>query len=518
MDTPMPDTAGNQQQRKFFISYAHREPDEEKLAAWLCQELTQAGHVVFLDTRMSLGDNWDEEIPRCIAECEFFIVLLSAASINSEMVIEEVRLARDARLAQGKPHYLPIRVKYSGPLGYALGAYLNRYQWRTWQTEADSVTILREVLGIAGGTIPAPAEQPSISGDAAQNQAAPDLNIPQPMAELRNLPAPGGALRPDDRFYIERAADAEILAASQRTEETTVIQGARQTGKSSLLKRYLMGCHQAGKKTVLVDLSLFANTELVEYNIFLTAIAADMLDKLELDLPAPAIRTQAEMTRFLQRTLLKALTDPLVLAFDEVDRIIGRAYQSDFFSMLRYWHERRTDIPPTDWVRTEMILVISTEAYLLVTEADRSPFNIRAPIELHSFNQAECRRLNGLYNNLLDDSQLERLWELLQGHPYLLRRAYYLLTGPQQLAFDALCQAAHREDGPFGDHLRSLTIQLRKFGGKDLGAALLQIINHGTAPDDDAFQRLHSAGLVRKQADRIVPANQLYARYFGGQR
>ncbi len=462
-----------------------------------------------------MGVNWGEAIVEAIAGSDFFIVLLSARSINSEMVIEEVRLARESRRERGRPHYLPLRVRHSGSLGYALGAYLQGYQWRAWQSVDDSDSILREILDIAVGTISPPLEQSPSPGDSAIEMKAPDRSTPKPRADLSDLSAPGGAMRPDDPFYIERDADAEILAAAQRLKETLVIQGSRQNGKSSLLKRYLTACHREGKKIALIDMSLCANSDLADYVTFLNWIVADLLDKLELEIDAPEIRTQAGLTRFIQRQLLKAVTDPLVLAFDEVDRVLGQGYQSDFFSMLRYWHERRTDTPSTNWARTEMILVISTETYLLIDKADRSPFNIRAPIELRPFNQEESRELNGKYGDFLSEHQLERLWELLEGHPYLVQRAYYLMTRPRPMDFDALCHDAHLEEGPFGDHLRGVTIKLRRHGGQDLIAALRQIIKHGTVNDEDAFQRLRGAGLARRREGRIVPANQLYARFFG---
>jgi AAA-like domain len=70
-------------------------------------------------------------------------------------------------------------------------------------------------------------------------------------------------------------------------------------------------------------------------------------------------------------------------------------------------------------------------------------------------------------------------------------------------------------DGPFGDHLRTLQVKLRESTKHDLLAALKQVIRHGTAPNDDILARLLGAGLIRAEGDRFVPANTLYARFFG---
>jgi hypothetical protein len=39
-------------------------------------------------------------------------------------------------------------------------------------------------------------------------------------------------------------------------------------------------------------------------------------------------------------------------------------------------------------------------------------------------------------------------------------------------------------------------------------------VRHGTTPDDDTYHRLYRAGLVHREASRVVPSNLLYARFF----
>src|SRR5262249_2494546 len=161
---------------------------------------------------------------------------------------------------------------------------------------------------------------------------------------------------------------------------------------------------------------------------------------------------QIEMTDFVRDKLLGEIRDNVVLALDEVDRVFRQPYQSDFFGMLRSWHELRGDPTQPEWARLELALVISTEPYLLIPETGRSPFNIRVPIPLRLFNETECRELNRRYGHVLSDEQAERLrQELLNGHPFLTRLAYYHLTRPGALTLDELTRDADRLDGPFGD-------------------------------------------------------------------
>jgi hypothetical protein len=64
--------------------------------------------------------------------------------------------------------------------------------------------------------------------------------------------------------------------------------------------------------------------------------------------------------------------------------------------------------------------------------------------------------------------------------------------------------------------LRALLAKLRQSPRSNVLAALRQVIRHGTVPDEDALDRLRAAGLARQEGDKVVPANGLYARFFGG--
>ena len=256
-----------------------------------------------------------------------------------------------------------------------------------------------------------------------------------------------------------------------KVKDTVVIKAPRQMGKSSLLGRYLTECRCAGKKTALIDLSLFAYPDLADYPTFLTALAKILLRRLRLGNQPPTIAGQNDMSDFVQDLVLGAVPDNIVIAFDEADRVLGQPYQSDFFTMLRYWYNQRADTQQPEWARLELAPVISTEPYLLISEAERSPFNVGVVIELPPFNTDECRELNRRYNNppvLRDDLAEELRRELLNGHPFLTRLAYYLLTPPDPIDFEALKRDAARPDGPFGDHLRALLAKLRRHADQDL--------------------------------------------------
>jgi hypothetical protein len=71
---------------RVFISYKRHVDPDETLALQLHSELVQAGHEPFIDQTMAIGTDWALEIEQQIAQSDFLLVLLSDASVYSEMV------------------------------------------------------------------------------------------------------------------------------------------------------------------------------------------------------------------------------------------------------------------------------------------------------------------------------------------------------------------------------------------------------------------------------------------------
>jgi hypothetical protein len=105
---------------KVFISYQHVDPDQG-FADELYRSLVAPGHEVFIDTRISIGTEWAREIQEAIGRARFFVVLLSAKAILSDMLRQEVALAHDRR-RDGALRILPVRMDFTGDLGYDLAS------------------------------------------------------------------------------------------------------------------------------------------------------------------------------------------------------------------------------------------------------------------------------------------------------------------------------------------------------------------------------------------------------------
>lgn len=290
--------------KRFFISYRRRAGQDRELAGYLVEKLKQAGHEVFIDVEMPIGTRWADEIEWRITWCDYFVVLLSDASIHSEMVKGEVRSAHRCYEKDGKPATLPVRVRYQGPLEYELDSYLASIQQKRWTGANDTQGLIDEILRVAkSGAMAAGAEPIE---DVALEAPHVDPRRPLPAKDPRILRAPGGALKPHDPFYIRREADKRIDLAAGNQGETLVIKAARQMGKSSLLIRYLEACRAAGKQCAFVDFQSFGERDLADFGSLLNRLAGALLRCFKLPpQPIPPLSDQLAFTSSRTRFSLR---------------------------------------------------------------------------------------------------------------------------------------------------------------------------------------------------------------------
>lgn len=331
------------------------------------------------------------------------------------------------------------------------------------------------------------------------------------------LPAPGGAIRPSDKLYIKRQADNDLarqLAKKQGT--TTVIRAPRQTGKSSLLLRGLHYAREQGLKVVYLAVEEFMN-QLTSFDIFLQALAEWIVYKLELEEELVenawegGISASMKLSRFVEKSLLSTFDEPVIIAIDEADSLLGTDFYRVFFGLLRGWHNRRAE--SETWNKLHIILVISTEPYLLIDDLYQSPFNVADRIWLTDFDEIQVRDLIQKHHLQIPDSHLSQMMMLLNGHPFLTRQALYKMV-TQKATWPEIHRNAVSENGPFGSHLHhhywlvSEKPALRK--------TLKEIINTSSSSDQESIFRLLKAGLISGSGNSYACRCGLYELYFKG--
>jgi hypothetical protein len=526
LEAMSPSPAEAAQSAHLFICYKRNVDPDQKLADYLYEFLTAQGHDVFIDGSLRTGETWLEKIDQQIKISDFLVVLLSKASADSEMVKAEVRRAYEYRKQQGHPHTLPVRIAYEGMLPYSIDAFLDPLQYVVWQNEADNEHVGRDIQAAIEGRLPEqePIQPRSASGEFAVSDdgriIADDETLHPPLPEfdprwIEELEAPGGAVKLRSRFYVEREADARLKREIVRAGTTTTIRAARQTGKSSLLVRGVHHACQNGAKVVCLDMQRVDRDHLETSDVFLRYLAECIIHKLRLDLTEverswhSSLGPQDKLTYLMEDYVLPECDTPTVLALDEADRLLGTDFYKDFFALVRSWHNSRA--LDDRWNKINIVMVISTEPYLLIDDVTQSPFNVGLKLYLQDFDEAQVRDLNRRHGSPVREKDFPQLMRLISGHPYLTRKALYTLVTERSTWAD-LMRVAPTDHGPFGDHLRHHHWLLRD--EPVLRKALGQVIRHERCTDDMAFFRLLRAGLVKGSGDVCRCRCDLYRMYF----
>ncbi|MEM7114175.1 MAG: AAA-like domain-containing protein [Chloroflexota bacterium] len=509
-------------QARLFIAYSRHAPADQLLAHYLRDYLTARGQTVFIDKTMRSGADWLKEIDQQIKTADFLIPLLSPTSADSEMVQSEIQRAYSYRQTQGKPQTLPVHVAYKGLLPYAIDAFLSRTHYVLWQSEADNETVAEEIWAAINGQ--AMEKTPVLPQmDAGEMVLSEDgrlltnpATIQPPLPEfdprlVAKLPAPGGAVKLRDTLYVQRHADQQLQQQLLQWGSTTTIRAPRQTGKTSLLLRGLHNV-KVETKAVFFDFQTMGSQLLAQQETFLRELAETFCRELRLDedLVEAAwngrLGAQKKLTYFLEDHILPAVDQPLILAIDEADALLQTDYYRDFFGLLRSWHNLRARSEA--WEKLNIVLVISTEPYLLIDDIHQSPFNVGTQIALSDFTTDQVNWLNQQHGSPIPASHLYSFMQLLNGHPFLTRKLLYLLAHRQSLQSDTIAA----DDGPFGDHLRRLYWGLRE--NTALVQGLREVLANGRCRDEDARWRLLRAGLIEGSGTAYRFRCGLYERYF----
>ncbi len=327
----------------------------------------------------------------------------------------------------------------------------------------------------------------------------------------------GGAVPLNSEFYIGRAIDTEFHTAIARRDSIVLIKGAAQMGKTSLLARGLQQAREAGDNVVLTDFRALDTSQLESADKLFLTLAEMIADQLELDL-LPRQNWSSErgpsvnFGRYMRREVLGNLAKPLIWGLDEVDRLFNYDYSGDVFGLFRSWHNARSLDPGGPWKNLTLVISYATEPHLFITDVNKSPFNVGTRLALEDFNFAQVAELNLKYGSpLRNKDELERYFQLVSGHPYLVRRGFHALA-TQCSSITEFEAHADRDDGPLGDHLRKMLKLLIQ--DKILCEIVRGVLKGQSCPTAESFYRLRSAGLISGEtSSKSMMRCQTYTNY-----
>lgn len=342
--------------------------------------------------------------------------------------------------------------------------------------------------------------------------------IPRPQVRVEPWPAleaPAGAMRPESPFYVERVADRQLGQQLAGEGTTTTIRAGRQTGKTSLLMHAIHASQPEGRKVIYLDFQLLDDSSRADLSSFLRLLSEAIAEQLDLEFELvdgywQTVRNPTQtFNRFLQREVLQLPYSSILLAMDEADVLLEAAYRKHFFALLRAWDSRRAF--DECWRKLNLVMVISTHPYLLIDDVNLSPFNVGLTVHLQDFTPGQVADLNGRHGSPLKPNEIPALMDLVGGHPYLARQAYYTLVS-EGLSLAALLAVAASPEGPFGKHLLFYEHSLLK--NPVLMAAFQQVLRGQKTPDESQLERLSAVGLIRHTQGKWAARCGLYEQFF----
>ena len=148
---PQPGDRTAPEGRRVFISYKRSVEPDASVAAFLRNELGREGHSVFIDVEMVPGTDWPEAISAQIKEAEFFVVLLSKASLaKGSYVPAETLVAHVHHEQTGSPRVVPVRLKYTEDLPLQLAGKIGNIHDIRWHSSADNDAAVSKLLEAIG--------------------------------------------------------------------------------------------------------------------------------------------------------------------------------------------------------------------------------------------------------------------------------------------------------------------------------------------------------------------------------
>ena len=342
--------------------------------------------------------------------------------------------------------------------------------------------------------------------------------IQQSASATENLTFPEGPVALHSPLYLQRSRCESICYETIAKPGSLIrIKGAKWMGKTSLVNRILEQARSQSQKTVYLDCGSVEHFIIQDLDRLLSWLCVMVSRQLELDnkvkeyWDTDILGSNDNCTVYFEEHILAQTKGDLVFALDNIDKLFAYTeVVEDFLGMLRSWHEKGKVYPC--WSRLKLILAHSTEAYIRLN-IDRSPFNTGVPFLLEEFTYMQVESLASLYQLSWKKNQIDRLMDLIGGHPYLIRLAMYHIKSTR-ITVKQFVREALSETGIYSSLLLRLFSIIKQ--SPELVSAFTKVVNSDVPIELNPLHiyQLHSIGLVRQQDNLVFPRCKLYRFYF----
>ncbi|HEY9657567.1 MAG TPA: AAA-like domain-containing protein [Allocoleopsis sp.] len=342
---------------------------------------------------------------------------------------------------------------------------------------------------------------------------------PNPALDFQSPDFPGGPVPLNSPYYIKQPLlQARACSEISRPGGLIRVKAPRKMGKSSFTLRLLHHATSLGYRVLQVDLKQADETVFSSIDRFLRwffTILSYQLDRSSTldDYWNEQAGSKVSSTIYLQQVLLKESAAPIVLVFNEINRVFEYpVIFREFLPLLRSWYEEAKSGSTLQKLR--FILSYSTEIYVPLN-LNQSPFNVGLPINLRDLTAEEVQVLANAYG--LSGEVVPPLIELVGGHPYLIQLALYHLWSGQSTLPDLLYKAS-TPVGIYANHLNQCLANLQD--GAGLAEAFQQVVqaDAGVGLELEVARKLESLGLIKfDDVCHAKPSCLLYQRFFAAQ-
>jgi hypothetical protein len=348
----------------------------------------------------------------------------------------------------------------------------------------------------------------------------------------------GGSVPLDAPSYIKREAD-DLFYNYLKNGQYCYVLNSRQMGKSSLWVQTQKRLKEDNIDCATIDLS--SSGKNISEDIWYRVLFEQLVKRFDLSIrdkqqawwderayKSPINR----LDQFVEEILLKEVSRPIVICFDEIDSVLSLNFSTDdFFAWLRSCHEKRPH--NRDYQRLTFCMLGVAAVSNFILDNYRSPFNIGQDIRLSGFTIRDARKLaEGLQEKFIEPQRvLEEVIEWTGGQPFLTQKICNLIS-TSRTGFGRESAATPINVGDFiqsqvisnwvsqdsPEHLKTIRNRLlnKRVTGRRMLKLYQEILRNSEIPDDGSPDQieLRLTGLVVQDRQKLKVYNKIYRNVF----